>query len=74
MSRNIGQSVCAVCGQPAHPGAGTVLAFGAGGRVHTKTCLKNAPMPAINDEQRRGGSTDPGLIPQAGERQVRRYV
>ena len=38
-SQSIGQSVCALCGLTARPGAGTVLEYGAGGRVHTVECL-----------------------------------
>jgi hypothetical protein len=37
--QRVRQSICPVCGQTARPGKGTVLAFGAGGRVHTKKCL-----------------------------------
>lgn len=36
--QSIGQSICAVCGKTARPGAGTVLEFGAGGRVHALGC------------------------------------
>lgn len=38
-AQNIRQSICAVCGGTIRPGAGVVLRFGAGGRVHAQECL-----------------------------------
>jgi len=40
MERRVRQSICAVCNKTVGPGKGTVLGFGAGGRVHTQTCLQ----------------------------------
>jgi hypothetical protein len=38
MPQGIGQSMCAVCGKAARPGAAVVLQYGAGGRVHVLGC------------------------------------
>ncbi len=45
MSERVGQSICKECGNTVRPGKGTVLNFGAGGRVHTQECLQNAQKP-----------------------------
>ena len=46
MSNPVRQSICAVCGKTVRPGGGTVLEFGAGGRVHTVGCLAITQKPA----------------------------
>ena len=40
--QRVGQSICRVCGETVRPGKGTVLEFGAGGRVHTSEGLAAA--------------------------------
>ena len=54
MSKAIGQSVCRVCCKPVNPGAGVVLSYGAGGRVHSKECLVRAQKPAVLHEGAEG--------------------
>lgn len=39
MEQRVGQAICGVCGKTVGYGKGTVLGFGAGGRVHTDKCL-----------------------------------
>jgi hypothetical protein len=41
--KRVGQSICVVCNGTVGYGQGTVLHFGAYGRVHTDTCLRDAP-------------------------------
>ena len=38
--QRVRQSSYAVCGKSVRPGSGTVLHFGAGGRVHAVACLR----------------------------------
>ena len=40
--QRVRQSICAVCRKTVGVGKGTVLEFGAAGRVHTLGCLQNA--------------------------------
>jgi len=48
MTDRVRQSVCAVCNKTVGAGKGTVLSFGAGGRVHTLRCLAIAQKPALS--------------------------
>jgi hypothetical protein len=58
--RRIGQSVCAVCGKSVRPGGGTVLRYGASGRVHTIKCLAVAQRGAVmHSEQGQVGQDRP---------------
>jgi len=46
--RRVRQSICAVCNKTVGPGKGTVLSFGAGGRVHTQECLAIAQKSTLS--------------------------
>ena len=48
MERRVGQTICAVCNKTVGPGKGTVLSFGAGGRVHTAPCLAFAQQSTLS--------------------------
>jgi hypothetical protein len=43
----VSQSICAVCAETVGYGQGTVLSYGAGGRVHTNECLAIAQKPTL---------------------------
>ena len=45
----IAQSKCAVCRQRVGPGAGVVISYGAGGRVHAEKCLAIAQNRALGE-------------------------
>lgn len=48
--QRVRQSTCSVCRKPVRPGAGSVLHFGAGGRVHSEECLKIAQNVTASDK------------------------
>jgi hypothetical protein len=54
--RRVRQSVCRVCGQSCNPGAGVVLAYGAGGRVHREKCLAIAQKSAVRGDRAAEGT------------------
>ena len=57
MERRVRQSICAVCGKTVGPGKGTVLSYGAGGRVHTAICLAEHSANAQNSSLSRLSAT-----------------
>jgi hypothetical protein len=52
--QRVGQSTCRICGKPCRPGAGVVLAYGAGGRVHREECLAIAQKVTTIDDRTAG--------------------
>ncbi len=51
MDSRIRQSVCGVCGVTVGYGKGTVISYGAGGRVHTVKCLPIAQEVILLDRK-----------------------
>jgi hypothetical protein len=61
MTKRVGQSTCPVCGRLERPGAGIVLHFGAGGRVHRERhALAQKPVPT-NDHVQGGTRVPPSV-------------
>jgi len=59
IDRRVRQSVCAICRKTVGVGSGTVLAYGAGGRVHTKECLQKAQKATLSRPTARGRLAHP---------------